>query len=197
MGKLKTIYTIGYATKDISELITQLQFHEVDVVADIRSVPYSAAFNDYHQEALQSHLRSNSIRYVYLGKELGPRSKDPAHYDENNQVQFDRLVHSDLFQSGILRLQNGLEKSHRIALLCAEKDPAICHRSLLVSHYLIRNIDIEIQHITHSGALESQQEMEERLIDLQGLQADMLTGSDELLDLAYKQQLKDCAYRRQ
>lgn len=196
MGNLKTIYTIGYATKDISELITQLQFHEVDVVADIRSVPYSAAFKDYHQESLQRHLRNNGIRYVYLGKELGPRSEDPAHYDENNQVQFDRLMHSDLFQSGIQRLRNGLEKNHRITLLCAEKDPAICHRSLLVSHYLIRNIDVEVQHITHTGELESQQDMEERLIDLQGLQADMLTGSNELLDLAYQQQLKDCAYRR-
>lgn len=193
---MKTIYTIGYATKDISELIAQLQQYEVGVVADIRSVPYSAAFKDYHQKALQAHLKKAGIRYVYLGKELGPRSKEDSHYDESNQVQFDRLMQSDLFLSGIERLKNGLEGDHRIALLCAEKDPAICHRSLLVSHYLVRHLDTEVQHISHSGELESQKELEIRLIDLQELQADMLTGTDDLLELAYQQQLKDYAYKR-
>lgn len=166
------------------------------MVADIRSVPFSARFSEYHQDALRDTLAAHEIRYVYLGEELGPRSREPAHYDSSGQVQFARLQESELFQSGVSRLSSGLDNDFSIALLCAEKDPAICHRSLLVGHYLVRHLNIEVQHIGHEGTLESQQELEQRLIQLHGMQADMLTDDDELLALAYQQQLKNCAYRR-
>lgn len=65
--------TIGYATKPIDIYIAQLRQQGVNVVADVRSVPYSKRFFDYHQDALKSHLQSAGIRYVYLGEELGSR----------------------------------------------------------------------------------------------------------------------------
>lgn len=133
---MSKLYTIGYATKSIEQFILQLQQYEINVVADIRSVPFSKAFADYHQQNIKSHLNKHKIQYVYLGKELGPRSEDDAHYDCHQQVQFDRLMTSEIFQSGIQRLSVGVEKGYRIALMCAEKDPAHCHRSLLVGYFL-------------------------------------------------------------
>ena len=191
-----TLYSIGYATKPAQTLIEQLQQFSIDVVADIRSVPYSAAFKEYHREALQKALAGASIRYVYLGEELGPRSIDDAHYNEQGQVQFQRLMGSDLFISGIERLQNGLGKNLNIALLCAEKDPAICHRSLLVSYYLERETSIKVQHITHDGKLESQEALEQRLVCLQDMQADLITDTKDLAKLAYDKQVLDRAYCR-
>ncbi|MCW9000781.1 MAG: DUF488 domain-containing protein, partial [Kangiellaceae bacterium] len=85
------IFTIGYATKPIDVFIKQLKKYEINVVADVRSVPYSKVFFDYHQENITAHLKKSGIRYVYLGEELGPRSKDDDHYDDSGQVQFDRL----------------------------------------------------------------------------------------------------------
>ncbi len=191
-----TLFSIGYATKSIGTLFKQLQEQEVSAVADIRSVPYSRAFPDYHREALQTALLDEGIQYVYLGEELGPRSKEDAHYDDTGQVQFDRLMQSRLFQQGIARLKAGMEKGLNIALLCAEKDPAICHRSLLVAHYLLVEEDIDVQHITHEGTLESQADLEQRLIQLQGLQADLLTPAEDLASLAYQGQVQDRAYRK-
>ena len=189
------MYTIGYATKNISEYIDQLRRYNVTVVADIRSVPYSNTFYDYHQEALTGHLRSAGIRYVYLGLELGPRSKDSSHYNEAGQVQFDRLMASELFKSGINRLQDGLDKGFSIALSCAEKDPAICHRSLLVGWALKHQYQHELQHILHSGELESQTHLEYRLMDLTQTQPDMLTNESEALELAYQRQCLAYAYK--
>ena len=113
MGTCKlsvSLYSTGYATRPLTDFLSQLKNNDIDVVADVRSVPYSAAFHDYHREPLQRSLKDHDIRYVYLGKELGPRSEDPDHYDATDQVQFDRLRQSQFFLQGIARLQSGLEK---------------------------------------------------------------------------------------
>ena len=91
------LYSIGYATKPVGLFIRQLQQYSIDVVADIRSVPYSKVFHDYHRETISQTLKQNQSRYLYMGEELGPRSKDDRHYDETGQVQFDRLMQSALF----------------------------------------------------------------------------------------------------
>jgi uncharacterized protein (DUF488 family) len=191
------LFTIGYATKPFTTFVEQLKRHSIDVVADVRSVPFSKVFVDYHQPALEQSLPQHSLKYVYLGNELGPRSKDPAHYDSSGQVQFSALMGSRLFLRGIDRLNLGLTKGFNIALLCAEKDPASCHRSLLVSYCLSRAQQLEIKHIDHAGKLESQAELEQRLVAQQDLSADLLTSASELTKLAYEQQLKQTSYRKQ
>ncbi len=188
------LYSIGYATKSIENYIEQLHQYNIDVVADIRSVPYSKVFHDYHQEALQAKLSAARIRYVYLGAELGPRSKNPAHYNDHNQVQFDRLMQSDLFTQGVNRLQNGINKGFTIALTCAEKDPAICHRSLLVGWYLNHQHNLNIRHILHEGPIETQENLEQRLMQVTHIIPDMLTTENEARAQAYRQQCLDYAY---
>ena len=190
------LFTIGYATNSFATFVKHLSRHNIDVVADVRSVPYSKVFVDFHQSALVKSLPSANIKYVYLGDELGPRSKDPAHYDNSGQVQFSALMQSNLFLQGVERLNQGLAKGYNIALLCAEKDPATCHRSLLVSYYLTRAHKVDVQHIDHDGDLESQAELEQRLIAKQDLSADLLTPQTELASLAYEQQLKLTSYRK-
>jgi|TARA_A200000159_G_scaffold137965_1_gene138618 uncharacterized protein (DUF488 family) len=191
-----TLFSIGYATKPLTEFMVQLQSYEVNVVADVRSVPYSAAFHDYHRELLQRALKQQGISYVYLGKELGPRSTNPAHYDETGRVQYDCLQRADNFLHGIERLLTGLDKALNIALLCAEKDPAFCHRSLLIGHHLARANALPIQHIGFDGALESQAELEQRLVSLHDLEQDLFAAADDLAELAYKRQVQATSYRK-
>lgn len=191
-----TLFSIGYATKPLTEFMVQLQSYEVNVVADVRSVPYSAAFHDYHRELLQRALKQQGISYVYLGKELGPRSTNPAHYDETGRVQYDRLQRAENFLHGIERLLTGLDKALNIALLCAEKDPAFCHRSLLIGHHLARANALPIQHIGFDGALESQAELEQRLVSLHDLEQDLFAAADDLAELAYKRQVQATSYRK-
>jgi len=191
-----TLFSIGYATKPLTEFMVLLQSYEVNVVADVRSVPYSAAFHDYHRELLQRALKQQGISYVYLGKELGPRSTNPAHYDETGRVQYDRLQRADNFLHGIERLLTGLDKALNIALLCAEKDPAFCHRSLLIGHHMARANALPIQHIGFDGALESQAELEQRLVSLHDLEQDLFAAADDLAELAYKRQVQATSYRK-
>ena len=192
---MPTLFSIGYATKPIETFIAQLHTHGVEVVADVRSVPYSKVFHDYHREMLIEHLRKAGLRYVYLGEELGPRSPCDAHY-ENDQVQFERLQGSAAFLRGVDRLLDGLNKGFSIALTCAEKDPAVCHRSLLIAHFLKREHSLDIAHIDHNGELESESALAKRLMSETGIVPDMLTGEAECLENAWREQSRRCAYKR-
>ena len=188
------LYTIGYATKPLDTFLQQLHHYGVSAVADVRSVPYSKVFHDYHRESLQRSLQRAGIAYVWLGEELGPRSKDAAHYNADGQVQFARLMASHLFLRGIARLQQGQQKGFRIALVCAEKDPAVCHRSLLIGHYWARQGGVGPVHICHDGSTESQSELEQRLRQLHGAGDDLFASGQEQVERAWDQQCKQCAY---
>ena len=190
------LFSIGYATKTYDVFLEQLVGYGINAVADVRSVPYSKAFEDYRQEKLMLSLPAAGINYVFMGEELGPRSADPAHYDATGQVQFDRLKESELFNRGVERLKQGLEKDYRIALMCAEKDPANGHRSLLIGYYLAREHELELNHICHAGNLETQQELERRLVDLEGCSTDMFSDAEQLQELAYQQRIRATSYRR-
>lgn len=191
------LFSIGYATKPIDIFLQQLRDHNIAAIADVRSVPYSKVFHDYHREPLAATLKKQGIAYVYLGEELGPRSKDDSHYNEKQQVQFDRLMQSSPYLQGVQRLQAGLAKGMNIAMMCAEKDPADCHRSLLIAYHLKKELSIQVQHITHDGSLESQAAMEQRLLQEHKLGNDLFLTGEEQVTLAWQLQSQQKAYKRE
>lgn len=159
-------------------------------------MPYSKAFHDYHQEALARTLKQHGIYYVYLGAELGPRSKEDSHYDACGQVQFHLLMQSPLYLKGVERLQEGLRKGMTIALMCAEKDPADCHRSLLIGYDLKRRLGLDVAHITHTGDIETQLQMESRMAEVHGVSGDLFATGEQQMALGCQAQAKLKAYRK-
>jgi hypothetical protein len=63
---------------------------------------------------------------------------------------------------GIQRVLKGTQK-HKVALMCAEKDPLTCHRAILVCQYL-KEFSLDIKHILKNGALESHEHLEHRML---------------------------------
>ena len=84
----------------------------------------------------------------------------------------------------------------RSASACAEKDPATCHRSLLVAYPLLRQSQIDVLHILHTGELESQQQLEERLVKVHQLDNDLFMSEQEKQHHAYELQHDQYAYIR-
>ena len=193
---MNNIYTIGYANKTIEDFIEQLRRYQINALVDVRSVPFSAYFHDYNQDRLRHYLQQADIHYLDFGAQLGPRSKDPAHYDADNQVQFSRLSQSEAFHAGVLRIKAGLKKGYRIAMMCAEKDPAVCHRSLLISHSLLDEHALQVEHITHDGDIETEAQLRQRLMVLNDVNKDFFRSEAECLLDAYKLQVKKYAYRK-
>lgn len=188
------ILTIGHSNHPLEKFLGLLQQHGIQAIADVRSAPYSRRHPQYNRNNLQAALSEAGIQYVFLGRELGARSEDPACYVDG-KVQYDRLAATDFFRSGIERLLEGL-KTYRIALMCAEREPLNCHRTLLVSRALERR-GLGIVHILPDGTLEAHADTMRRLASELGLPGgDLFSDTGEMMDMAYAKQADRIAYRR-
>ena len=187
------LYTIGHSTHSIEEFLSLLEQHDIDVIVDVRSTPYSRYNPQFNKDTLIKSLRDHGIKYVFLGEELGARSSDPSCY-KNGQVQFDALSETELFKSGIDRILLGVQRDYKMALMCAEKDPLDCHRTVLVSRNLERN-GLNVTHILSDGSLETHDAAMERLVKQFRLhQNDLFLSEQELTEKAYKKQEEKIAY---
>lgn len=188
-----TVYTIGHSNHEITAFIELLCQHGITALGDVRSHPYSRWVSQYSRETLKSTLADSGIAYVFLGKELGARSDNPACYRQG-KVQYDRLAQEPNFAGGIKRVMQGMGR-YRIALMCAEKDPLDCHRALLVARKLFES-GVPISHIHPDGSIESHQVMESRLLAQCKLpEGDMFRGREEFIAEAYAIQGARVAYQ--
>ncbi|NUN50661.1 MAG: DUF488 domain-containing protein [Candidatus Brocadiae bacterium] len=187
------ILTVGHSNHPPEKLIELLRAHGVTAVADVRSQPYSRYTPQFNRETLEAILKREGLAYVFLGRELGARSDDRSCYDQSGRVRYERLAATDLFRSGLQRVLQGAAK-HRIALLCAEKEPLECHRTLLVSLELARQ-GVSISHILASGELESHEATLDRLLEMEKLGgADLFRSRAEKLSEACARQERRIAY---
>lgn len=188
-----TLYTIGHSNHEITVFIELLKQHGITALGDVRSHPYSRHVPQYSRDALKAELAKAGISYVFLGKELGARSNNPACYVQG-KVQYDRLAQEPQFAEGLERVRQGMER-YCIALICSEKDPLDCHRAVLVARKLFES-GVSVAHIHADGTLESQQEMESRLLVVCKLpEEDMFMTREELLADAYKLRGERIAYQ--
>lgn len=191
---MNTLFTIGHSAHEMATLVELLRQHRVEVVADVRSQPYSARLPQFNKELLERGLRENSLQYVFLGNELGAR-RDEAECYVDGQVRYELVAKTIAFAKGLQRIRNGLGKFN-VALLCAEKDPLTCHRTILVCRHL-RGLGFPIQHIHEDGSLESHEAAEERLLQITDDAEPFLFASRlEQIERAYDRQGLKIAYRQ-
>ena len=178
-----TLFTIGHSTHEETVFTGLLARHGVTAVCDVRSKPYSRLQPQFNREALREILRANGIAYVFLGRELGARSEDPGCY-ENGRVHYDRLARTDLFQSGVERVREGMSL-HRIALVCAEKEPLECHRTILIARHM-EALGVDVRHIHADGSLESHGDAMTRLARMLRMDGpDLFRSEEEVLADVY------------
>ena len=187
-----TIYTVGHSTHTIEVFLDLLERNDVTTIADVRSIPFSRYSPQYNRDTLSRELKKHHITYVFVGDELGARSKDPACYT-HGKVRYDLLAQTPVFKAGIDRVLRGAQE-YRIALMCTEKEPLDCHRTLLISRALER-LGVSVVHILSDGNTEAQSQTMARLLDLVGLpQVDMFRSHDELVLMACEQREQKIAY---
>lgn len=187
-----TIYTIGHSTHPLERFLDLLRQHRITAIADVRSRPYSRMNPQFNREELKPALRAEGIAYVFLGKELGARSEDPDCY-QDGKVQYGRLAATPAFQEGLHRICEGA-RIHRVALMCAEKEPLDCHRTILVARHLVEHGAL-VEHILGNGKLEDHATAVTRLVRQLHLPADdMFILPEEVEREAYRLQEGRIAY---
>ncbi|AZV46335.1 hypothetical protein C3L23_03330 [Nautilia sp. PV-1] len=194
---MEEIFTIGHSTHKLEDFIKLLQKNNIDVIVDVRSIPYSKYAYWFNKEDLQFYLKKNKIYYIFMGNSLGARWEDKNLIFEDGKVNFEKVMQTKKFQDGIDRILNGVKKGYKIALMCSEKEAFDCHRFSLISRFL-RN-KFNIYHIYPDKIL-SQAYLEKKLLEkyIKFLPEKNLfhpeISDEERLQKAYKLRNIDIAY---
>ena len=143
---MSKIYTIGHSTHPVDLFLGILKNSKINVVVDVRSIPYSQFADQYNKDNLNSILKKNSIYYIPMGTLLGARHKNRSLLFDDGKVNFDKVTKTKNFIDGINRIDDGLQKGYNIALMCSEKNPLECHRFSLISHFLHEH-GYDVEHI--------------------------------------------------
>jgi len=153
----KTIHTIGHSNHPIDRFIDLLRRHGVRTLVDVRSRPYSRWAPQFQKRALSRSLELEAVAYVFLGDELGGRPVGEGLYDRRGRLDVERRAQARDFQAGVDRLVE-IAQASPVAILCAEENPARCHRRLLVTPAL-RLRGWTVAHIRGDGRVEDDQDL--------------------------------------
>ncbi|MBO9670979.1 MAG: DUF488 domain-containing protein [Sphingobium sp.] len=139
------IFTIGYEGATQAELIAALSEAGVTMLADVRAVPLSRR-PGFSKNILAAGLREAGIDYVGL-KALGtpPEGREAArkgNHAKLAQVYAGQLELPEAMVEGAKLVEMAGERP--TALLCFEREPGGCHRSLLIEAVLP---DAEVVHL--------------------------------------------------
>jgi len=145
------VYTIGHSTRKLDELISLLQEHGIQRLADIRRYPGSRRYPHFSRESLAVSLPQHGIEYVHvpaLGGRRKPQPDSPntAWRNEQFRAYADYMSTSEFAEA----LDALLASDLRTAIMCAEAVPWRCHRNLVADELARRGH--EVIHILGPGS---------------------------------------------
>jgi uncharacterized protein (DUF488 family) len=127
------IFTIGYEGTTVGEFIAALKRAKVERIIDVRALPLSRR-PGFSKSPLRAALEAAGIEYIHL-KALGTPAEGRAAARAGRHEDLERIY------AGQLELPEAIAQAAEMlamarekpsALLCMERDPAHCHRTLLV-----------------------------------------------------------------
>lgn len=190
-----TLLTIGHSNHPADVFVRLLDEHAVTVLVDVRSAPYSRFHPQFNRAALAGTLAAAGIEYVFLGGALGGRPADPGLYDDG-RVRYERVASTAAFRDAVEQVAERAGRD-RLALMCAERDPLACHRTLLVAPALEER-GARVAHILADGALETHGDTMDRLLARHGLspRGDLLGTRADAVATAISRETERAGRRR-
>ena len=128
------IFTIGYEGATVPEFLAALHDAGVERVIDVRALPLSRR-PGFSKSPLRAALEEAGIEYVHL-KALGTPAEGRTAARAGRHADLERIY------AGQLELAEAIAQSAQMldlagekpsALLCMEREPAHCHRTLLLN----------------------------------------------------------------
>ena len=177
------IFTLGHSNHTWQSFAALVHRVGIERIIDVRSAPVSRYSPHFNRESIEPALKEIGCSYCFMGLELGGRPSN-ADLFTNGVADYALMASTDKFTQAIDRVID-MSRSAPTALMCAEKDPMDCHRCLLVGRQLDRRGE-RVCHVLYDGTIETQQDVEKRILKAAGLDADDLFRShDERVDQAY------------
>ncbi len=180
-----TIYTFGYTlfkngnNIDTEKMFNTLKEFGVDVLADVRSVPYSKQYPQCNADSLKYEGVKYGVKYVHL-HELGAKANEDqdvfskasdiffddvfpiskSNRPEQTELQandeivdFNKFTNDETFISGLKLIETAYDKGYKLALMCSERKTIDCHRYFLISKSIDKKFGewMEVKHINYDA----------------------------------------------
>jgi uncharacterized protein (DUF488 family) len=140
---MRKLATIGYEKSDIPGFIATLKKAGVDTLVDVRAIAFSHK-KGFSKSALAAAVKKRGIAYVHLRGLGAPKEARKAH--ETDMAEFRRRYRAHLKSPEAVADMEQLKSLVRSAdccLMCFERDPKICHRTLAAAA-LSRKMPVKI-----------------------------------------------------
>ena len=141
------IATIGYEKAQIEEVIEALSAFEVRTLVDIRELPISRN-RPFAKRNLKTAIEAAGMAYLHV-KALGdPKpGRDAARAGDYSRFVeiFQAHLSADPAQAALASVE-ALVRKHQICLLCFEREPTYCHRSI-VADTLATRVNGAVTHL--------------------------------------------------
>jgi uncharacterized protein (DUF488 family) len=143
---MTTLYTVGHSNRPLESFVGILQAAGVDTLVDVRQQPQSARHPQFGEELLRDALDRVDIQYHWAGRPLGghrparPNSPHRALSDSGLRGYAD-YMDGDAFKKGVVQLLTLASRSPT-AIMCAEREPLHCHRSLIADYLTLTGVEV-------------------------------------------------------
>lgn len=141
------ILTIGYEGADLDSFLSTLTSAGVEHLLDVRDLPISRK-RGFSKSSLALALNAAGIKYTHL-KALGDPKAGRDAMKRGDYQGFLTVYTAHIATDGAQKaLDEAAEiaRSARTVLLCYERNPKECHRSLVVEH-LQRRVSFGVRHL--------------------------------------------------
>lgn len=140
---MNVVYTIGYEGIDIDRFVTTLKIMGVKVLADVRAVAASRK-KGFSKSALRARLGDEDIAYNHFVDLGDPKSgRDAARagrYDEFQRIYLEHIA--GVGAQTALKALAALVREDSTCLLCFERAPEFCHRSIIAGYLEVPELTV-------------------------------------------------------
>jgi bifunctional DNA-binding transcriptional regulator/antitoxin component of YhaV-PrlF toxin-antitoxin module len=129
------IYTIGYEGKTIEQFIEVLQNNQIEQLIDVRQFAFSKK-NGFSKGLLNYCLKDAGIIYKHFQSLGAPKTIRLELYKNMDYKTFFEEYKKHIDDPAVLenlRMIEGLANMRKTVLMCYEKDPKFCHRSIIAN----------------------------------------------------------------
>lgn len=144
----RTVFTSGYEGKNIDEFLSNLMDNNIQTLVDVREIPLSRK-KGFSKYALQKRLGEQNIKYVHIRALGSPSSLRKKLYGDKDYEYF-----FDKYEKHLKECKKELKELYSLinekisCLLCFEKNPSSCHRSIVADKVSrLNGTTLSVRHI--------------------------------------------------
>lgn len=137
-----TLYTVGHSNREADGLLELLGAAGVTNLVDVRAHPQSRRHPQFGQAALREAAEAVGVTYHWAGRQLGGRRRprpDSPHraLAEDGLRGYADYMDSAQFAGATAQLLRLAGRAPTV-VLCAERLPEDCHRSLIADYLVLQ-----------------------------------------------------------